>query len=161
MITELYITIPVFLRGGAITSAALRRQRSERFSQARKLRGKFAKSWKIRGIGAKTGWRDVLSAGHSTLDTSTPTHSHHKMAYSRLWLGLLGLLVAVHCAQGLVMGIDLGSQWYKLAMVRPGRPIDIVLNEQSSRKTHTMVGWNKEERAFGSDAFNLVFLFVN
>jgi len=41
------------------------------------------------------------------------------------------------------MGIDLGSQWYKLAMVRPGRPIDIVLNEQSARKTHTMVGWSK------------------
>ena len=64
--------------------------------------------------------------------------------------------MVVHCVQGLVVGIDLGSQWYKLAMVRPGRPIDIVLNEQSSRKTHTMVGWSKEERAFGSDAFNLV-----
>jgi hypoxia up-regulated 1 len=78
------------------------------------------------------------------------------MPYSRLWLGLFGLLVAVQCVHGFVVGIDLGSQWYKMALRRPNRPIDIVLNEQSSRKTHTMVGWNKDERAFGSDSFNLV-----
>lgn len=82
------------------------------------------------------------------------------MPFSRIWLGLLVLLVAMNCAQALVVGIDLGSQWYKLAMVRPGRPIDIVLNEQSARKTHTMVGWNRDERAFGSDAFNLVLVEI-
>lgn len=55
----------------------------------------------------------------------------------------------------IVVGIDFGSQWYKIAMIKPGS-FDIVLNEQSSRKTHTLVGWNRGERFFGSDAFNLV-----
>ncbi len=74
----------------------------------------------------------------------------------RLWCGLLVFLAAMYCAQGMVFGIDLGSQWYKLAFRKPGHPFDIVLNEQSSRKTHTMVAWNREERVFASDAYNLV-----
>uniref|UniRef100_A0A914VZ10 Hypoxia up-regulated protein 1 n=1 Tax=Plectus sambesii TaxID=2011161 RepID=A0A914VZ10_9BILA len=49
------------------------------------------------------------------------------------------------------MSIDLGSQFMKIGLVKPGMPMEIVLNRESHRKTHSIVAIKGEERAF-SDA---------
>ncbi|EFA76458.1 heat shock protein 70 family member [Heterostelium album PN500] len=53
-----------------------------------------------------------------------------------------------------VIGIDLGTQSFKIGLISPGK-YEMVLNEQSQRKTPHQVGWFREERVFGSDAFSL------
>ena len=62
---------------------------------------------------------------------------------------------------GLVVGIDLGSDSFKVVLVRPGS-IDIVLNEGSGRKTVSSVGYSAHGRLFGEQVQQLVrgpFLF--
>jgi hypoxia up-regulated 1 len=63
------------------------------------------------------------------------------------------LFSLVHTTQALVMGVDFGSQYFKIAVVRPGR-IDIVLNEQSARKTQSIIAFRMDtlERLFGDAA---------
>ncbi|GAM25962.1 hypothetical protein SAMD00019534_091370, partial [Acytostelium subglobosum LB1] len=79
-----------------------------------------------------------------------------KMNISRTVLitGLLLLSYVVCYSSAIVIGIDVGAQSFKIGMVRPGA-FEIVLNEQSQRKTPSQVGWFRDERVFGSDAANL------
>eukprot|EP01111_Echinosteliopsis_oligospora_P017228 TRINITY_DN7394_c0_g1_i1.p1 TRINITY_DN7394_c0_g1~~TRINITY_DN7394_c0_g1_i1.p1 ORF type:complete len:953 (+),score=370.20 TRINITY_DN7394_c0_g1_i1:61-2859(+) len=70
-------------------------------------------------------------------------------------LSILLLLLVAYEAQAAVMGIDLGSQWYKMTVVKSGVGFTVVLNDQSSRKTHTLVGWNRDERVLSSDAYGV------
>src|SRR3990167_1358866 len=59
-----------------------------------------------------------------------------------------------------LIAIDLGSEYYKI-MLRSGRNLDIVLNDQSSRKTESLVGFTPDgERVFGSIAAQLVRFFL-
>uniref|UniRef100_H2YJQ0 Hypoxia up-regulated protein 1 n=1 Tax=Ciona savignyi TaxID=51511 RepID=H2YJQ0_CIOSA len=51
-----------------------------------------------------------------------------------------------------VMSIDLGSEWIKIAIVKPGVPMEIVLNKESKRKTEVAVYLKDGEREFGSSA---------
>eukprot|EP00667_Euglena_gracilis_P006133 EG_transcript_6180 len=55
------------------------------------------------------------------------------------------------------MGIDLGAEFLKMAIVKHGASsaVDIVLNEQTQRKTVSYIGFRGEERYFGEDAFQL------
>lgn len=87
---------------------------------------------------------------------------------TRIVLGLVlaaALLnVAAHAA---VMGVDYGSEYIKLAAPKNNN-IDIVLNEQSNRKSANYIGFRGEERYFGDDAKNLaprfpdnMFTFMN
>ena len=48
-----------------------------------------------------------------------------------------------------VIGIDMGSESFKIGIVRPGSNIDIVLNEQTKRKTPTVITYRDGERFFG------------
>lgn len=67
------------------------------------------------------------------------------------------ILVSFLCsAYGNVMGVDLGSDSMKIAIVQPGSPLEIVTNLQSKRKTPTCLAFYKEERLFGSDAYALM-----
>jgi hypoxia up-regulated 1 len=59
--------------------------------------------------------------------------------------------------QGVVMGIDFGSEWMKVALVGPGF-FDVILNEHSSRKTISTVGFYNGEMFVGLDAQNKVRL---
>lgn len=74
---------------------------------------------------------------------------------------LLALAVAVsmiclfQACSALVVGIDLGSDSFKVVMIRPGS-IDIVLNEGSGRKTASAVGYSSHGRMFGDLAQQLV-----
>jgi len=55
-----------------------------------------------------------------------------------------------------VIGIDYGTDWYKVSIVMPGIPLDIVLNRESKRKTAATICFRDGIRYFGSDAINLV-----
>jgi len=51
-----------------------------------------------------------------------------------------------------VIGIDFGTEWIKIGLVKPGAPIDVVLNEQSKRKTENYIGFLDKDRFFGYNA---------
>ncbi|XP_077360542.1 hypoxia up-regulated protein 1 isoform X2 [Festucalex cinctus] len=54
-----------------------------------------------------------------------------------------------------VMSIDLGSEWMKMAIVKPGVPMEIVLNKESRRKTPAVVCLKENERLFGDNALGV------
>uniref|UniRef100_A0A8C9T3M9 Hypoxia up-regulated protein 1 n=1 Tax=Scleropages formosus TaxID=113540 RepID=A0A8C9T3M9_SCLFO len=54
-----------------------------------------------------------------------------------------------------VMSVDLGSEWMKMAIVKPGVPMEIVLNKESRRKTPVAVCLKENERLFGDGALGV------
>ncbi|XP_015257582.1 PREDICTED: hypoxia up-regulated protein 1 [Cyprinodon variegatus] len=54
-----------------------------------------------------------------------------------------------------VMSVDLGSEWMKMAIVKPGVPMEIVLNRESRRKTPAVVCLKDNERLFGDSALGV------
>uniref|UniRef100_A0A8D3CMS6 Hypoxia up-regulated protein 1 n=1 Tax=Scophthalmus maximus TaxID=52904 RepID=A0A8D3CMS6_SCOMX len=57
-----------------------------------------------------------------------------------------------HTVTVAVMSVDLGSEWMKMAIVKPGVPMEIVLNKESRRKTPIAVCLKETERLFGDNA---------
>ena len=51
-----------------------------------------------------------------------------------------------------VIGIDLGDQFFKATLVKPGFPFAIVENTASQRKTPTAIAFTNEQRVYGLDA---------
>ncbi|OII71927.1 heat shock protein [Cryptosporidium ubiquitum] len=70
------------------------------------------------------------------------------------WLVSSSLLV--NLARSSLIGIDIGNDNSKVASIRPGRGIEIVLNSHSQRKTATAVSFSSSSpsivRLFGEDA---------
>ncbi|KAK3802292.1 hypothetical protein RRG08_066130 [Elysia crispata] len=66
-------------------------------------------------------------------------------------VAIVMLIYAVN-ARVAVMSIDLGGEFMKIAIVKPGVPMEIVLNKESSRKTPTLVAFRDGERQFGNEA---------
>jgi len=65
------------------------------------------------------------------------------------------LLLALHAPHGsdaFVLGIDLGSQYFKAAIMATGKPFHVVHNQHSKRKTPTAVSFHEKVRSFGDDA---------
>ncbi|XP_025049816.1 hypoxia up-regulated protein 1 [Alligator sinensis] len=54
-----------------------------------------------------------------------------------------------------VMSVDLGSESMKIAIVKPGVPMEIVLNKESRRKTPVTVALKENERLFGDSALGM------
>uniref|UniRef100_A0A9J7WYZ3 Hypoxia up-regulated protein 1 n=1 Tax=Cyprinus carpio carpio TaxID=630221 RepID=A0A9J7WYZ3_CYPCA len=54
-----------------------------------------------------------------------------------------------------VMSVDLGSEWMKIAIVKPGVPMEIALNKESRRKTPVAVCLKENERLFGDSALGV------
>jgi hypoxia up-regulated 1 len=55
-----------------------------------------------------------------------------------------------------MMAVDLGSEYLKVALIKPGRtPISIVVNEMTRRKSPALVGVVNGERLLGEEAFSL------
>lgn len=71
---------------------------------------------------------------------------------------LLPLLAAflLPAVQAALLAIDYGAEFTKISLVKPGVPIDVVLNKDSKRKVQSVVGWKKDERLFGSEAAAVV-----
>lgn len=72
-----------------------------------------------------------------------------------LWL-VFSLSIFVLPSWAAVLAIDYGTDWIKASLMKPGVPFDVLLNKDSKRKIHASVAWNREDRLFGGDAFNLV-----
>lgn len=71
----------------------------------------------------------------------------------------LSAATAVH---GSLMAIDLGSEFLKVCLVKPGRtPISIVVNEMSKRKSPALVGLVEDERVVGEEAFSFAIRYPN
>ncbi|XP_075958327.1 hypoxia up-regulated protein 1 isoform X1 [Anarhichas minor] len=73
-------------------------------------------------------------------------------------LVLFGLVLAMlpsHTVTVAVMSVDLGSEWMKVAIVKPGVPMEIVLNKESRRKTPTTVCLKEDERLLGDSALGV------
>uniref|UniRef100_U3IEK7 Hypoxia up-regulated protein 1 n=1 Tax=Anas platyrhynchos platyrhynchos TaxID=8840 RepID=U3IEK7_ANAPP len=73
------------------------------------------------------------------------------MARAPCWaLGWLLLACLLLRAEPLaVMSVDVGSESMKIAIVKPGVPMEIVLNKESRRKTPVAVALKENERLFG------------
>jgi molecular chaperone DnaK (HSP70) len=71
-------------------------------------------------------------------------------------LSLATVLAAlVVASDGAVLGLDFGTQYLKMALVKVGS-FTIVNDEHSKRKSPTVVGFEKDDRAFGNGAKGLV-----
>ncbi|CAM9929756.1 unnamed protein product [Pylaiella littoralis] len=66
------------------------------------------------------------------------------------------LAASTPSASANVIGIDLGVDFMKIALVARGKPLEIVTNTASKRKTEMAVNFDRGERNFGSDAYALV-----
>ncbi|XP_017158724.1 hypoxia up-regulated protein 1 isoform X2 [Poecilia reticulata] len=76
----------------------------------------------------------------------------------QMLVALTSLLLAVFPSLTVtvaVMSVDLGSEWMKMAIVKPGVPMEIVLNRESRRKTPTVVCLKENERLFGDSALGV------
>lgn len=76
-------------------------------------------------------------------------------------VSLFAVVVALCCiwiasTNGAIMSVDLGSDWFKV-MLMQGKNFDMVLNEESNRKTSPLIGFTNEgERLIGSPAATLL-----
>jgi hypoxia up-regulated 1 len=55
-----------------------------------------------------------------------------------------------------VIGIDYGTDWLKVSIIKPGGSIETVLNRESKRKTNAVINIRNGVRTYGLDAINLV-----
>ena len=88
-----------------------------------------------------------------------------------LILSLLLLFSATASAASAVLGVDLGTEYIKAALVKPGVPLEIVLSKDSKRKELSAVAFKTPrkgtdiklgtfpERSYGSDAIALAVRF--
>lgn len=73
-------------------------------------------------------------------------------------IALFGFVLAMlpsHTVTVAVMSVDLGSEWMKVAIVKPGVPMEIVLNKESRRKTPMAVCLKENERLLGDSALGM------
>uniref|UniRef100_A0A0N4Z9J5 Hypoxia up-regulated protein 1 n=1 Tax=Parastrongyloides trichosuri TaxID=131310 RepID=A0A0N4Z9J5_PARTI len=71
------------------------------------------------------------------------------------FLCLIISLIPVTESAYAVMSVDLGDQFLKIGIVKPGVPMETVLNREFRRKTVNMVGLRNGERHFSDSAANL------
>ncbi|KAI9652934.1 MAG: Hypoxia up-regulated protein 1 [Trizodia sp. TS-e1964] len=92
------------------------------------------------------------------------------MAFSSLFaiLGLFFIFVPLASAASSILGIDLGTEYIKAVLVKPGIPLEIVLTKDSKRKETAAVAFKPSkdskpnpypERLYGSDAVTLASRF--
>ncbi|XP_058948483.2 hypoxia up-regulated protein 1 [Pocillopora verrucosa] len=73
-----------------------------------------------------------------------------------LFIAAVALSFFVSSSDGLaVMSVDLGSQFMKVAIVKPGVPMEIALNTESRRKTPVAVSLRDNERLFSDSALTM------
>lgn len=83
-----------------------------------------------------------------------------KAPKGRLLLLACLLACSTVAVQGSLVAIDLGSEFLKVCLVKPGRtPISIVVNEMSKRKTPALIGLVEGDRVLGEEAFSLAIRY--
>ena len=84
-------------------------------------------------------------------------HGCRKAVFAIALIVILFFISSSH--QAPVIGIDLGSRWLKVGIAKAGSPIDLVLNEQSKRKTSNIIGFREKDRFVGEAAYTMVARF--
>lgn len=75
------------------------------------------------------------------------------MFIEKIILKLLDSLLAA-------MSVDFGSQFLKIALVKAGVPMEIVLNKETRRKTPNFIAFKDGERLFGESALAFVRIYL-
>ncbi|XP_002162294.2 hypoxia up-regulated protein 1 isoform X1 [Hydra vulgaris] len=75
--------------------------------------------------------------------------SSNSFKYINFFILMLCIYKTVSIA---VMSVDLGSEWLKIGIVKPGVPMEIALNKESRRKTPFVVSIKNDERLFSDPA---------
>ena len=101
-----------------------------------------------------------------------PPHGRRRAPTLLSWLALLIALTTTASAASAVLGIDLGTEYIKAALVKPGIPLEIVLTKDSKRKEAAAVAFKPvrtksstpdskafPERIYGGDALALTARF--
>jgi len=65
-------------------------------------------------------------------------------------------LLNVTLIKASVMAIDYGSEWYKVSLITPKIPLELVLNEESQRKTRSIISIVDDVRMFSNDVVSKV-----
>ena len=68
---------------------------------------------------------------------------------------LVLLICQIALVSASVIGIDYGTDWFKVSLIKPGPVIETVLNRESKRKTAAVILLRDGIRYFGSDAVAL------
>ena len=99
-----------------------------------------------------------------TIDTMPP-HGRRRLSSLAITFSLFCLFVSTASAVSAVLGIDLGTEYFKTALVKPGIPLEIVLTKDSKRKETAAVAFKPSksssepnvfpERIYGGDALAL------
>ncbi|OAJ42124.1 hypothetical protein BDEG_25625 [Batrachochytrium dendrobatidis JEL423] len=80
------------------------------------------------------------------------------MVCTLLMLGLIALVPSLSVS-ATVIGLDYGTDWLKVAMVKPRGILETVLNRESKRKTATVMNIRNGVRTYGSEAVALGMRF--
>ena len=116
---------------------------------------RVASTWRVIRV-RQTCLRQIKALG-TYLRLQPPPSLLHANAMRRFLLCLLLCLTTfTQNAFAAILAIDYGSEWIKASLMSPGVPFDVLLDRNSKRKIQSTVGWKKEDRLFGSDAFNIV-----
>ena len=78
------------------------------------------------------------------------------MLFTIPWLIVFLSYLSIKVVRANVIGIDFGSDSFKVSIIAPGNPLDIVTNFQSKRKTPLSISFYRDERMFGSDSIALM-----
>ncbi|KAL8931433.1 MAG: hypothetical protein Q9211_006967, partial [Gyalolechia sp. 1 TL-2023] len=93
-----------------------------------------------------------------------PPHGRGRPSRLIIVLSLLFLFTSTASAVSAVLGVDLGTEYIKAALVKPGIPLEIVLTKDSKRKESAAIAfkpikWSDSkalpERIYGGDALAL------
>ncbi|KAL8707070.1 MAG: hypothetical protein Q9225_007840, partial [Loekoesia sp. 1 TL-2023] len=94
-----------------------------------------------------------------------PPHGRRRLSSLTIFVSLLFLFTSTASAVSAVLGIDLGTEYIKAALVKPGIPLEIVLTKDSKRKESAAVAFKPSrvgsdskvfpERIYGGDALAL------
>ncbi|KAJ8106813.1 hypothetical protein OPT61_g9292 [Boeremia exigua] len=95
-----------------------------------------------------------------------PGRRRNSLSPSAMLLGLFFLFSSTASAASAVLGVDLGTEYIKAALVKPGVPLEIVLTKDSRRKETSAVAFKPAksgalaegsfpERFYGADAIAL------
>lgn len=85
-----------------------------------------------------------------------PPHGRRRYDKPVLLLLVLAILISAASAASAVLGIDLGTEYIKAALVKPGIPLEIVLTKDSKRKEAAAIAFkpvNSKASTLDSDAF--------
>ncbi|KAB0406090.1 hypothetical protein E2I00_019211 [Balaenoptera physalus] len=98
--------------------------------------------------------RGAPGVGRDTMAATVRRQRPRSLACWALMAVLLADLLALSDTLA-VMSVDLGSESMKVAIVKPGVPMEIVLNKESRRKTPVTVTLKENERFFGDSAASM------